>query len=109
MHWTQYTILHEVSALRLARYKREHTQRAAGAAYDLERRGDDYGPSWGQLVEVDQARDAEFARTVHRRMVGEWGVEATRLPGVRSDGLHPDAQHVALAGEELRALLRECG
>src|SRR5689334_8925379 len=87
----QYTILREVSALRLAWRERYGAQRAAGAADDLERRGDDHGPRRRQPVQVDQARDAEFARAMHRRMVGEWGIEAPSLPGVCPDGLHTDA------------------
>src|SRR5262245_43047138 len=82
-------------------------QRAAGAIGDLERCGDNHCTGCRQLVQIDQARDAEFACAVHRTVVRKRRIEGSGLPSVRSNGLYADAQDVAFVRQELGAFLRE--
>ena len=42
---------------------------AAGAAYDLERRGDDYGAGERQLIEIAKAGEAKLSAAVHDEMI----------------------------------------
>jgi hypothetical protein len=69
---------------------------------DLERRGDDDGAGGRQLIQVRQACQAELPRAVHDRVVRERRVERARLAGIGADRLDADAEHVALARQQLR-------
>src|ERR1700750_2474793 len=44
---------------------------------------------------------------MHRAVVGKWRIEVAGLASVRSNGLHADAEDIALVGEEFGACLRE--
>src|SRR5215510_6862220 len=57
-------------------------QRAAGAIGDLERCGDNHCTGCRQLVQIDQARDAEFACSVHRTVVRERLICPASVPTV---------------------------
>src|SRR6516225_7073649 len=65
--------------------KRNNPQRTARATRDLKRRRNHHGPSARQLVQVDQARDAEFSGPMHRVMVGKGRFERPSLPRIRPD------------------------
>ncbi len=78
----------------------DHTQWAARAANDLERRSDDYSASGRQQFQIHQAGDAKFARAVHNGVVREgWG-EGACLASIGSDGFYTDAQDVAFLCQE---------
>ncbi len=87
----------------MLRSNRNHTQWAARAPNNLERRGNHDGTGRRQQLQVDQAGDAKFACAVHEGVIWERRVEATRLARIRADGLHANAEHIALSCQELRA------
>src|SRR5579864_8835947 len=89
--------------------QRDHAQRAAAAADELERGGDDDRAGRRQLVEVAQARQAEAAGAVHQGMTRERRVEGEGLAGVGADGLDADPEDVALVRQQLDRAAMEAG
>src|SRR5690242_14441934 len=89
---------------RLRRHERQHPQRAAGAVYDLERRGNHHGAGGRQLIQVGEAREPEAVGAMHEGMAGKHGLEGRCLTGIGADRLHPDAENVTLPREERDAL-----
>src|SRR5262249_11660375 len=85
----------------LRRNQRQHAQRAARALLDLERRRDQQRAGRGQLVEVGEAREAEFVGAVHQMMRGECRLEREGLAVVGAARLDAPAVHVALLDQEL--------
>src|SRR5215471_14531051 len=93
-HWLDNCTLRLTLSLGLDGCERNDAQRAARTIGDLERCGDDHCAGWRQLVQIDQAGDAEFACAMHRTVVGERRIEGAGLPGVRSYRLYADAEDV---------------
>jgi hypothetical protein len=86
---------------------RNHPQRAAGSAYNFQRRRNDNGAGRRKLVEIAQPRQTKPSTTVHQVLVGEWWIESGGLAGIGSDRLEPDARDAALFGKEHRRFFRE--
>jgi hypothetical protein len=70
---------------------------------NLEGGGDHNGSCRRQLIQIDQARYAEFARSMHTCMIGEGGIKASSLSCIRPDRLYTNTKDVTLFCQELRA------
>src|SRR5207247_7901228 len=85
-------------------HHRDHPHRAAAAAEDLERCGNDNRTRRRQLIEIAEARQPELPGAVHDRMVWKRRVESSGLSRVGSDRLDADAENVAIVSQHsLRA------
>src|SRR5450432_3723850 len=84
--------------------QREHAQRAAAAALDLERRTDEHCPGRRQQVEVGEALQAVAAGGVHVVVAGVRRAQVIALAGVGADRLRAEAEHVALVDQESHRL-----
>src|SRR5690348_5267900 len=82
--------------------KGNHAKRAPAAVDDLERGGDHDGTRWRQPIEVAEAGEPELPRPMHRRVIRKGRREGAGLAGVGADRLDPDAEHVAIDGQEFR-------
>src|SRR5215218_10045756 len=60
----------------------QRQQRAAAAVDDLQRRRDEHRSGRGELAEVPQARETEFAGAVHQGVSGEGWIEGAGLARV---------------------------
>src|SRR5882724_10819479 len=89
-----------ISSLNLHNRKRPH--RTPRSVQDLERRGDKHSAGRWKQLQIAKVRESELTTAVHEVMVRERWREARRLAGVRADGFHSHAEHIALRGQELR-------
>ena len=78
---------------------------AAGAVDDFERCGDDQRAGGWELLQVDQAGEAEFACSVQEGVRWEGRVKDASLARIGANRFHAEAKNVAFFDEELRAIL----
>src|SRR5215469_16260528 len=65
-----------------SRRDRNHSQRAARALHDLQRRGDHHCARGRQLIEIAKARKAEASASVHYAVIGKRRIERRRAAGI---------------------------